>query len=111
MPYKGRITRTGNSTSFAFESALFRSHPEFESRNVEADYIGRGVLLVRTVGGAEEWVPGDDPILCAFLSFIERDMLDKPDSTQPLAADLLAHAERLVGGMQVNLDAPLSSDG
>jgi hypothetical protein len=107
MPYKGRFTRTGNSKSFAFESALFRSHPEFDSRNVEADYIGPGVLLVRTVEGEEEWVPGDDPVLGAFLSFIERDMIDNPDSIQPLSADLLARAERLVGGMQVSLDAPI----
>lgn len=107
MPYKGRFTRTGNSKSFAFESALFRSHPEFDFRNVEAVYIGPGVLLVRTVEGEEEWVPGDDPVLGAFLSFIERDMIEHPESIQPLSADLLARAKRLVGGMQVNLDAPL----
>ena len=47
MTYKGRFTRVGNSKSYAFESALFRSHPEFDSHNVEAEIIGPGVLLVR----------------------------------------------------------------
>lgn len=107
MPYKGRFTRTGNSKSFAFESALFRSHPEFDSRNVEAEYIGPGVLLVRAVESDQEWTPGDDPVLGAFLSFIERDMVDNPASIQPMSPDLLARAERLVANMQVDLDEPL----
>lgn len=104
MPYKGRFTRTGNSKSYAFEAALFRSHPEFDARNVEADYIGPGVLLLRTVGVDGESAVGEDPILGAFLAFVERDMTESPSSIQPLDADLLARAERLVGGMDVDLN-------
>ena len=103
MAYKGRFTRTGNSKSYAFESALFRSHPEFDTRNVEAEYIGPGVLLVRAVGAEDDASPGDDPVLGAFLAFIERDMIEQPAHIQPLSADLLARAERLVGNMEVDL--------
>jgi hypothetical protein len=103
MTYKGRFTKVGNSKSFAFESALFRSHPEFDARNVEAEIIGPGVLLVRAVD-AEDEEPGEDPVLGAFLSFIERDMLENPTSIQPLSADLLSRAERLVGGMEIDLN-------
>jgi hypothetical protein len=106
MPYKGRISGTGNSKSFVFESALFHSHPEFNG-NVEAECIGRGVLLVRAVGGEEEWVPCNDPVLGTVLSLIERDMLDNPENIQPLSTALLTRAERLVPGMHLNLDAPL----
>jgi hypothetical protein len=104
MAYKGRFTRTGNSKSYAFESALFRSHPEFDTRNVEAEYIGPGVLLVRAVGAEDDAGPGDDPVLGAFLAFIERDMIEQPAHIEPLSADLLARAERLVGNMEVDLD-------
>lgn len=60
-----------------------------------------------TKPGNSKRVPSDDPVLGALLSFIERDMIDHPEGVQPLSTDLLARAERLVGGMQVKLDAPL----
>ncbi|HEX6367617.1 MAG TPA: type II toxin-antitoxin system PrlF family antitoxin [Longimicrobium sp.] len=104
MTYKGRFTRVGNSKSYAFESALFRSHPEFDAHNVEADVIGPGVLLVRAIDVEDETQAGDDPVLGAFLSFIERDMIENPSSIQPLSGELLARAERLVGGMHVDLN-------
>jgi hypothetical protein len=103
MTYKGRFTKVGNSKSFAFESALFRSHPEFDASNVEADVIGPGVMLVRAID-AEGEEPGDDPVLGAFLAFVERDMLENPSSIQPLSGELLARAERLVEGMEVDLN-------
>lgn len=104
MAYKGRFTKVGNSKSYAFESALFRSHPEFDAHNVEADVIGPGVLLVRAIDVDEDAEPGHDPVLGAFLAFIERDMIENPASIQPLSSDLLARAERLVEGMEVDLD-------
>lgn len=107
MPYRGRFTRTGNSKSYAFESALFRSHPEFDAHNVEADYIGPGVLLVRAVDAGDQTGPGEDPVLAAFLAFVERDMIENPAGIQPLSSDLLARAERLVGDMEVDLDERL----
>lgn len=104
MTYKGRFTRVGNSKSYAFESALFRSHPEFDAHNVEASCIGPGVLLVRAVAGDDEAESGDDPVLAAFLAFMERDMIENPSGIQPLSHDLLARAERLVGDMEVDLN-------
>lgn len=104
MTYKGRFTKVGNSKSYAFESALFRSHPEFDAHNVEADVIGPGVLLVRAIDVEDEPEPGDDPVLGAFLAFVERDMLENPSSIQPLSSELLARAERLVGDMEVDMD-------
>ena len=47
---------------------------------------------------------GQYPVLGAYLTFIEREMLENPPSIQPLSADLLARAERLVGDMEVNLE-------
>jgi hypothetical protein len=104
MTYKGRFTKVGNSKSYAFESALFRSHPEFDSHNVEAEVIGPGVLLVRALGVEDELEPGQDPVLGAFLAFVERDMAANPESIQPLSEELLARIDRLVGDMDVDLD-------
>lgn len=107
MAYKGRFTKTGNSRAYAFEASLFRSHPEFDSHNVEADYIGPGVLLVRAVDAEDDTTPGEDPVIGAFLSFIEGDMLANPESIQPLSSNLLSRAERLVGNMKVDLNERL----
>jgi hypothetical protein len=107
MKYKGRFTKTGNSRAFAFEASLFRSHPEFDSHNVEAEYIGPGLLLVQAVGVEDVAGPGEDPVLGAFLSFVERDMIENKASIQPLSSDLLSRAERLIGDMEVDLDKRL----
>lgn len=104
MAYRGRFTKTGNSKSYAFESALFRSHPEFDAHNVEAEYIGPGVLLVRALDVDPNDRPGGDPVLGAYLAFMERDMIENPSSIQPLSEDLLARAERLVGDMEIELN-------
>jgi hypothetical protein len=32
VEYRGKLTKTGNSTGFRFESALFKSHPEFSGQ-------------------------------------------------------------------------------
>ena len=104
MGYKGRFTRTGNSKSYAFEAALFRSHPEFDACNVEADYIGPNVLLVRTVEPEDDMTTGEDPVLDAFLAFVARDMVDNPADIQPLSDELLSRAERLVRNVEVDLN-------
>jgi hypothetical protein len=104
MTYRGRFTRAGNSNAYAFEAALFRSHPEFNEHNVEADYIGPGVLLVRAIDAEPETGAGDDPVLGAFLAFMERGMAEDPSSIQPLSEELLARAERLIGDMDIDLD-------
>jgi antitoxin PrlF len=104
MTYKGRFTKAGNSSAYAFEAALFRSHPEFNGHNVEATYIGPGVLLVRALDSEPQTCAGHDPVLEAFLSFVERDMSENPSSIQPISEDLLARAQRLVGGMDIDMN-------
>ena len=103
MSYKGRSTKSGNSKAIAFEAALFRSHPEFEAGRFEAEYIGPGILLVRTAPEAERPAE-DDPVLAAFLAFAERDMREHPERIQPLPSELIARAENLVGHIEVEWD-------
>lgn len=109
MSYTGRATKTGNSRAFAFETALFRSHPEFADGKLLADYIGPGTLLIRTTEDlAEE--DGEDPVLDAFLAFLEQDMRDHPEHIHPLSEDLLARADELVGHIEVDMDEDLGDD-
>ena len=107
MTYTGRATRSGNSQALAFEKALFRAHPEFASGQLEAEYIGPGHLLIRAVGPEDNVSPDDDPVLGAYLAFIERDMEENPARIQALSPDLLALAEDLVAGIEVDFEEDL----
>ncbi len=43
--YRGKQTKTGNSSGFRFEGALFKSHPEFNG-DVTAYVLAPGRLLL-----------------------------------------------------------------
>jgi len=53
---------------------------------------------------------GDDPALATFLSFLARDMAAHPERLQAVNAGLAQRIQALVGGVEMDLDAPLSAD-
>jgi antitoxin PrlF len=52
----------------------------------------------------------DDPVLGQFLSFLARDIASHPERLQAVDASLVARIHALAGGIEVDLDAPLSAD-
>ena len=63
------------------------------------------VVLTRAVAGES-----DDPGLAPFLGFLARDMAEHPARLQAVNADFARRIQALVGGVEVDLDAPLSAD-
>ena len=53
---------------------------------------------------------GEDPVLRPFLDFLARDIASHPERLQAVDTGLVQHLQALVGGVEVNLDAPLSAD-
>ena len=53
---------------------------------------------------------GNDPALAPFLGFLARDMAEHPQRLKTLDADFARRIQALVGGVEVDLDAPLSAD-
>jgi antitoxin PrlF len=107
--YRGKQTRTGNSSGFRFESALFRSHPEFNGE-VKAHVIAPGQMLVSAIAPSREESEENDPVLEAFLAFLAKDMEDHPEQIKPLSADLMERIERLTQGMSVDPDEDLGDE-
>ena len=54
--------------------------------------------------------PDDDPALAPFLALLEQDIASHPERLKPITVDLVARLQDLVGGIEVDLDAPLPDD-
>lgn len=107
--YRGKQTRTGNSSGFRFESALFRSHPEFNGE-VKAHVIAPGQLLVSAVTPSYEELEETDPVLEAFLAFLAKDMEDHPEQIKPLSAARMKRIAELTKDVVVDFDEDLGDE-
>lgn len=109
--FTGSITTTGKSEAIRFEKSLFRQHPEFRQQaKVQAHVIGPGQLLVSVLNEIEsEPRENDDPIVNAFLAFLEKDMLENPKRVSPVSEKLIAQAKDLTEGVTVS-DADTIAD-
>jgi len=113
VAYRGSITTTGTSEAFRFEKGLFRQNPEFRQKStVEAHIIGRGTLLVHVVDDApeQEQEQREDPMIGAFLTFIERDAINHPDGITPLSSSQIAHGVELTRDVVVSDDDEIPDD-
>lgn len=63
------------------------------------------VLLTRAAASE-----GDDPGLAPFLGFLARDMAEHPARLKAVDVAFARRIQALVGGVEVDLDAPLSAD-
>jgi len=63
------------------------------------------VVLTRAAAG-----DSDDPALAPFLGFLARDLAEHPERLKAVDADFVRRVQALVGGVEVDLDAPLSAD-
>jgi len=110
VTYAGTITTTGKSEAIRLEKSLFRSHPEFRQKSkVQAHVIGHGTLLL-TVTEDETNESEVDPIMSAFLSFLDREIADSPGRIEPLSATRIAEARELTKGVEVSDDEQLPDD-
>ncbi len=104
--YRGKQTKTGNSSGFRFEGALFKSHPEFNGE-VTAYVIAPGRLLVTADAPPQE---KEDPAMGAFLAFLAQDITVAPHRIAPLDENLTARIDELVGGVAVSADEHLGDE-
>lgn len=63
------------------------------------------VLMTRAARAKDE-----DPVLIPFLDFLARDIARHPERLRAVDTGLVQRLQALVGGVEVNLDAPLSAD-
>jgi hypothetical protein len=110
MTYSGKATTVGNSRALSFEASLFKAHPEFGAGRVEAHVIAPGTMLVTSTERVQAEVDDEDPVVLAFLSFMEKEMASHPELIQPLDAQLIADMDELVGDIEVDVNEDLGED-
>ena len=100
--YTGSVTTSGKSEAIRFEKGLFRQNPEFKQQaKVEAHVIGPGQILVSVVTDSEISA-GEDPIVMAFMSFLEQDLKDHPERVTPVSSDAVRKARALTKDVVVS---------
>jgi antitoxin PrlF len=105
--FHGSITTTGKSEAIRLDKALFRLHPEFRQKaKVRAQVIAPGHALISVV----EEDPEEDPVVTAFLAFLERDMRAHPERLIGLSRRSVNRAARLTKGVKVTDDERLPGD-
>jgi antitoxin PrlF len=104
--YRGKQTRTGNSMGFRFDSALFKSHPEFAGE-VKAHVIAPGRMLVEVAHPVSKQ---RDPVMESFLAFLASDIAKAPKTIKPMGGELVRRIDRLVEGVNVRPDESLGEE-
>ena len=101
--YRGKITTTGRSEAIRFDKALFKSLPAFRQRAVSRPCAGTHTLLVTLDEPAAEAPPEAerDPVMSAFLDFLERDMIENPQTLTPFTEAEVPRIRELVEGVEV----------
>jgi len=107
MSYNGKISTSGNSEAIRLDKDLFKQHPEFRRHaTVRADVIGPGTMLIQVVDNHEA-ENDNDPVVRAFLSFIEKDMCESPSNISQVSQDQMEKIAELTKGVSVSDDDDL----
>jgi antitoxin PrlF len=100
--FTGSITTTGRSEAIRLDKALFRLHPEFRQKaKVRAQVISPGHALISVVDDEAAPAQDEDPVVMAFLAFIEKDLKTHPGRRSRLSKASLRRAVRLTKGVKV----------
>ena len=111
MSFHATATKVGNSKGLRLDAALYRDHPEFASGEYVVDVIAPGRLLVRANGGEELTAEAEaDPMLGAFLAFMDQQMSADPARFSAMDRAQAALIESLVEGVDADEDTEFPAD-
>ena len=108
MPYHAKAATVGNSKALRLDAALFREHPEFGAGEFAVSVIAPGCMLVQAT--AESNDDEKDPVFDAFLTFIEHQMVQRPDLLSAVTDADRREADALLTGVPADHDADLGDD-
>ena len=97
--FGGKSTPIGNSNGIRFDAALFKTHPEFFGE-VKATVLAPRQMLVSVLtpdaAASDDADDESNPVMQAFLHFLERQMTEHPELIEPVNEADLAQIAALV---------------
>ncbi len=96
--YRGKQAKTGNSLGFRLDRAFFKSHAEFNDKEVKVTVIapGRALISVDLPTGSRR---NEDPLVGAYLAFLAKEITRNPQAIRPLSASLVRRMQALTHGI------------
>lgn len=112
-PFHAKATTVGNSRALQLEAALVRGHPELADGRFDVYVVAPGRFLIVSAPQIDptDASDSDDPLLGAFLGFLNREMQRTPTLLRPLFVDEVQGMEDLVRDVAVDdPDTELEAD-
>ena len=106
MSFTAKAATSGNSRALRLDSALFKSHPEFAKGEFAVHVLGPGTMLV-TATKPNVAADEEDPVLTAYLAFLDGQLKTHPDMIRPFTLADVAGLDRLLDGVAVDRDEDL----
>lgn len=108
--YTAKATTVGNSRALRLDRALVRAHPEFGTGDFKVSVLGPGAMLVTATERASREQAQADPVLEAYLAFVEQQMVNHPEHIRPLTSDDVRGLDTLLADVVVDRDEELADD-
>ncbi len=105
MPYSLRATTSGKQHALALPKKFVDEHPEFADGRFSAHVVAPGHVLISTEAPVE--ITEEDPVVGAFLAFVEQEMRAHPGTITPFSVADIQGLDELLDGVVVNRDEDL----
>jgi antitoxin PrlF len=107
MAFTAKATTAGNSKALRLDSALVTAHPELSEGVFTVHFIGPGTFVIVKSEKHAAAEDTEDPVLSAFLAFLDRDMKNHPERIRPMTSRDLVGLQKLLEGVVVDRDEDL----
>lgn len=102
MPvWTAKPTKNGNSMALRLEKAMLDAYPEFLSGDFSVNVLSPKTILIHKED-AEHTTPAEDPVVGAFLDFLDTQMQKNPDRIVALSKADFATMKAAVEGIELD---------
>ncbi len=100
--YEGTVVQVGNSRGIRLPAGFFNAHTEFSGK-VQVTVVADGAVLLSAKTARQRKKKSDDgdPVVAAFLQFLEEQMTKHPQHIVAADSDQLRRIGKLVKGAKV----------
>jgi len=100
--YEGTVVKVGNSRGIRLPAGFFNAHTEFAGK-VQVTVVADGAVLLSAKMAPQRKIKDDeaDPVVAAFLQFMEAQMTKHPEDIVAADSGQLGRIGKLVKGVKV----------